>query len=76
MSASDEFFAQRRAAAAFKHGILERYPVVFAGKAGSITSGRVVFLDGYAGPGRYGMGRRGRRCCSCRRRSISVSCGR
>jgi len=53
MSASDEFFAQRRAAAAFKHGILERYPVVFAGKAGSITSGRVVFLDGYAGPGRY-----------------------
>ncbi|MDQ4032260.1 MAG: three-Cys-motif partner protein TcmP [Actinomycetota bacterium] len=56
MSASEEFFAQQRTAAAFKHGILKRYPVVFAGKAGSITSGRVVFLDGYAGPGRYDDG--------------------
>ncbi len=53
MPANSEFFARRQAAAAFKHGILTRYPVVFAGKAGSITSGRVVFLDGYAGPGRY-----------------------
>ncbi len=53
MPSNDEFFASRRAAAAFKHGLLRRYPVVFAGKAGSITSGRVVFLDGYAGAGRY-----------------------
>lgn len=53
MSSNEDFFAQQRAAAAFKHGILKRYPAVFAGKAGSITSGRVVFLDGYAGAGRY-----------------------
>lgn len=53
MPSNEEFFASRRAAAAFKHGLLSRYPVVFAGKAGSITSGRVVFLDGYAGAGRY-----------------------
>lgn len=56
MSTNEEFFAQRRAAAAFKHGLLKRYPKVFASKAGSLTSGRVVFLDGYAGPGRYDDG--------------------
>jgi three-Cys-motif partner protein len=38
-----------------KHGILERYPQVFATMAGSKT-GRVVYFDGYAGPGRYANG--------------------
>lgn len=54
MASNEEFFRERRAAAVFKHGILSRYTVVFASKAGSTTAGnRVVFLDGYAGPGRY-----------------------
>lgn len=52
MSANKEYFRERRAQAAFKHGILERYPVVFASKTG--WGGRpVVFLDGYAGRGEY-----------------------
>lgn len=51
---SDNFFKKRRAAAAFKHAILSRYPVVFASKVGSTAADhRVVFLDGYAGRGRY-----------------------
>lgn len=54
MSANESFFVRRKAAAAFKHGILARYPRVFAAKAGSVVEGgRVVFLDGYAGAGRY-----------------------
>jgi three-Cys-motif partner protein len=56
MPSNAEFFAERRAAAAFKHGILKRYPVVFASKAGSVTAGRVAFLDGYAGQGQYDDG--------------------
>ena len=56
MSANDSFFVRRKAAAAFKHGILKQYPPVFLAKAGSITNGRVVFLDGYAGQGRYDDG--------------------
>ncbi|MEV0066658.1 three-Cys-motif partner protein TcmP [Amycolatopsis sp. NPDC050768] len=51
MSASRDFFRERKAQAVFKHAILSRYPVVFASKAGR---GRpVVFLDGYAGRGEY-----------------------
>jgi three-Cys-motif partner protein len=53
MSANESFFVRRKAAAAFKHGILQQYPPVFLSKAGSVTNGRVVFLDGYAGQGRY-----------------------
>lgn len=56
MSANESFFVRRKAAAAFKHGILTQYPPVFLNKAGSITDGRVVFLDGYAGQGRYDDG--------------------
>ena len=56
MSANESFFVRRKAAAAFKHGILQQYPPVFLSKAGSITNGRVVFLDGYAGQGRYDDG--------------------
>lgn len=48
-----EFFREKRATAVLKHGILRRYAPVFASKAGLTTNGRVVFLDGYAGPGRY-----------------------
>ena len=52
MSSNEEFFRERRAQAVFKHGILTRYPVVFASKTGQ--KGRpVVFLDGYAGRGEY-----------------------
>lgn len=52
MSSNQEFFRERRAQAAFKHGILKRYPVLFAAKTG--WDGRpVVFLDGYAGRGQY-----------------------
>lgn len=44
----------------FKHGILSRYPVVFAAKTGSASPGnRVVFLDGYAGRGEYDDGQPG-----------------
>jgi three-Cys-motif partner protein len=56
MSANESFFVRRKAAAAFKHGILSQYPPVFVAKAGSVTDGRVVFLDGYAGQGRYDDG--------------------
>lgn len=54
MTANDQFFQTKQAAAVLKHGILSRYPTVFA----TMTSygradGRVVYLDGYAGPGRY-----------------------
>jgi three-Cys-motif partner protein len=57
--ANEAFFVHRKPAAAFKHGILSRYSTVFAAKAGSVTGGKVVFLDGYAGPGRYDDGTEG-----------------
>jgi three-Cys-motif partner protein len=54
MTAHDDFFQRKQAAAVLKHGILARYPPVFATMTGSTsTGGRVVYLDGYAGPGRY-----------------------
>ncbi|MDM4720119.1 three-Cys-motif partner protein TcmP [Micromonospora sp. WMMA1363] len=60
MSSNDDFFATKKAAAVFKHGILSRYPVVFAAKAGmNVRDHRVTFLDGYAGQGRYGDGEPG-----------------
>ncbi|MDG4784770.1 three-Cys-motif partner protein TcmP [Micromonospora sp. WMMD1102] len=58
--AGRDFFASKRAAAVFKHGILKRYPVVFASRTGRDVAGnRVVFLDGYAGRGEYGEGEPG-----------------
>lgn len=58
--ASADFFASKKAAAVFKHGILSRYPVVFAAKTGMYSDGgRVVFLDGYAGKGEYDDGEPG-----------------
>ncbi|MFC6019348.1 three-Cys-motif partner protein TcmP [Plantactinospora solaniradicis] len=60
MSSNDDFFATKKAAAVFKHGILSRYPVVFAAKAGmNVQHHRVTFLDGYAGRGRYDDGQPG-----------------
>jgi three-Cys-motif partner protein len=57
---NEDFFATKKAAAVFKHGILSRYPVVFASKAGmSVQGRRVTFLDGYAGRGRYDDGQPG-----------------
>jgi len=57
---NEEFFATKKAAAVFKHGILSRYPVVFAAKAGmNVQNHRVTFLDGYAGRGRYDDGQSG-----------------
>jgi three-Cys-motif partner protein len=55
-----EFFASKKPAAVFKHGILSRYPVVFAAKTGKGVAGnRVIFLDGYAGRGEYDDGEPG-----------------
>lgn len=51
--ASSDFFGQRTAQAVLKHGVLTRYAHYFAGRAGSATQGRVAFIDGYAGEGRY-----------------------
>lgn len=60
MPGHEEFFATKKAAAVFKHGILKRYPVVFAAKTGGRVEGkRVVFLDGYAGRGEYDDGEPG-----------------
>ncbi|MFI0469159.1 three-Cys-motif partner protein TcmP [Saccharopolyspora sp. 5N102] len=54
VTANDEFFQKKQAAAVLKHGILKRYPTVFSTMTGSTSQqGRVVYLDGYAGPGRY-----------------------
>jgi three-Cys-motif partner protein len=57
MTSNEGFFQRRQAAAVLKHGVLRRYPLVFATMTGSRSeAGRVVFLDGYAGPGRYADG--------------------
>lgn len=52
MVANESFFQRQQAAAVLKHGILTRYPRVFATMAGKAT-GHVLYFDGYAGPGRY-----------------------
>lgn len=51
MTANESFFKEKDAPAVLKHGILKRYPTVFASAAGK--NSRVVLLDGYAGPGQY-----------------------
>lgn len=54
------FFDKEQAAAVLKHGLLRRYIWVFANKTGSSSTGkRVVYLDGYAGPGVYADGASG-----------------
>ncbi|MER6655239.1 three-Cys-motif partner protein TcmP [Streptomyces sp. NPDC000971] len=54
VASSSPFFVSKKAAAVLKHEILNRYVVPFASKVGSYApDGRVVYLDSYAGPGRY-----------------------
>ena len=53
MPASSEFFGERHPQAVLKHGILTRYADHFSSRAGLATQGRVAFIDGYAGEGRY-----------------------
>lgn len=48
------FFGTRRAPAVLKHELLRDYIAPFLGMTGSTNAqGRAVFLDGYAGVGRY-----------------------
>jgi three-Cys-motif partner protein len=54
--AGDQFWEQQRLPGVFKHDLLRRYLPRFAGKTGSRAPG-VVYLDGYAGRGRYQDGR-------------------
>ncbi len=53
MTTTEDFFLTRKPPAVYKHGVLRRYAHVYGGKAG-LTTGRVTFLDGYAGEGKYG----------------------
>lgn len=57
MSNTDAFFHERQPAAVLKHGILGRYLHPFASKTGATAlNHRVVYVDGYAGPGVYSDG--------------------
>lgn len=57
MAIDKEFFHGKKAAAVLKHGILTRYVPAFVEKTGSTAvGGRVVVIDGYAGPGEYESG--------------------
>lgn len=58
MTANDGFFREQESPAVLKHGILMRYPDVFAAAAGK-TAERVMLLDGYAGRGVYEDGKPG-----------------
>jgi three-Cys-motif partner protein len=53
--AGDRYWDKQRLPAVLKHELLHRYLPLFAGKTGS-KSARVVYLDGYAGRGRYDDG--------------------
>lgn len=53
MASNSSFFASRNPQAVLKHGVLTRYAYYFSGRAGRATQGRVAFIDGYAGEGRY-----------------------
>lgn len=50
--AGDQYWEKQRLPGVFKHDLLRRYLPRFAGKTGSAAPG-VVYLDGYAGRGRY-----------------------
>ena len=52
MTSNEGFFARKQAAAVLKHGILSRYPTIFASMAGR-GEAEVVLYDAYAGPGKY-----------------------
>lgn len=55
-----DFFKEQQAAAFLKHKIIEKYLPPYIRKTGSrSTSGRVAYVDGYAGPGTYEDGTAG-----------------
>lgn len=57
---SDAFFQSKKAAAILKHAVLDQYVDPFSMKTGSRSpQGRVAFIDGYAGEGRYEGGEEG-----------------
>ncbi|MCQ3810216.1 MAG: three-Cys-motif partner protein TcmP [Acidimicrobiia bacterium] len=56
MASHSDFFGERNSQTVLKHGVLTRYAHYFAGRAGRATVGRVAFIDGYAGAGRYDDG--------------------
>jgi three-Cys-motif partner protein len=57
---SGDFFVRKKAPAVLKHELLRQYVEPFTGMVGSTSDrGRVVFLDGYAGQGRYDDGSAG-----------------
>jgi three-Cys-motif partner protein len=52
--ADDHYWGEQRLPSVFKHTLLDKYVPQFAGMTGSrATAKRVVFLDGFAGRGRY-----------------------
>lgn len=53
--ADDRYWEQRRLPSVLKHDLIRRYLPVFAGKTGS-KAGGLIYLDGYAGRGRYENG--------------------
>lgn len=55
-----DFHKSKKSAAVLKHAIIDQYATPFASKTGSTSDkGRVAFIDGYAGPGRYENGDEG-----------------
>lgn len=56
MTKHDTFFREPQPAAVFKHKLLEDYLTPWAPKLGRLNVGRVAYLDGYAGAGRYDDG--------------------
>lgn len=58
--ANQNFHETKKAAAVLKHAVINSYVTPFASKTGSTSvGGRVAFIDGYAGPGRYDDGAEG-----------------
>jgi three-Cys-motif partner protein len=59
IGAGDEYWKEQALPSVFKHTLLDKYMPQFAGMTGSAARGRrVVYLDGYAGRGRYEDGTR------------------
>lgn len=57
--AGDEYWEKQALPSVFKHALLDKYVPQFAGMTSSRAGRRVVFLDGYAGRGRYENGQAG-----------------
>jgi three-Cys-motif partner protein len=53
--AGDRYWEDQALPSVLKHDLLRRYLPIFAGRTGS-KSNDVVYLDGYAGRGRYDNG--------------------